>query len=310
MVAERRHIPVLVAEVVYALSVRAGLSYIDCTVGAGGHAEAILRSGEGTARLLGIDADPEAISLARERLASWKNGVTLVRGNFSELGVIARDNGFIPSDGILFDLGISSMQLGEAGRGFSFQYDAPLDMRFDPSHTRTASDVVNGLPERDLADLIFRYGEERRSRQIARAIVKERPVTTSRQLAKVIESVVPTRRGKMHVATRTFQALRIAVNDELQALESGLSQALEVLRPGGRMVVISFHSLEDRIVKQFMRTEGKGCICPPRIPSCICGRSPSLRLLFSKAIKPSEQEVKANPRSRSARLRAAEALST
>lgn len=309
MVADRRHIPVLVAEVVYALSVRAGLSYIDCTVGAGGHAEAILRSGKGTARLLGIDADPEAISLARERLASCKNGVTLVQGNFSELGAIARDNGFIPSDGILFDLGISSMQLGEAGRGFSFQYDAPLDMRFDPSQTRTASDVVNGLPERDLADLIFRYGEERRSRQIARAIVKERPVTTSRQLAKVIESVVPTRRGKMHVATRTFQALRIAVNDELQALESGLSQALEVLRPGGRMVVISFHSLEDRIVKQFMRTESKGCICPPRIPSCICGRSPSLRLLFSKAIKPSEQEVKANPRSRSARLRAAEALS-
>ncbi len=291
-----------------ALAVRAGGSYIDCTVGAGGHSEAILRVGEGTIRLLGIDADPKAISLAEERLTLWKSGITLVQGNFSQLGAIAQERGFIPSDGILFDLGLSSMQLEESGRGFSFQYDAPLDMRFDPSQTKTAADIVNKLPERELADVIFRYGEEPRSRQIARAIVITRPVTTTKQLAKIVESVVPKGKGRINVATKTFQSIRIAVNNELQALESGLSQAVEVLRPGGRLAVISFHSLEDRIVKQFLRTEAKGCICPPRIPSCVCGRSPRLRVITNKAIKPGAQEVEANPRSRSARLRAAEIL--
>ena len=308
MVIGNRHTSVLLAEVLDALVVRAGCSYVDCTLGAGGHSDAILRAGKGTIRLLGIDADPEAISLAEERLAPWKSGVALVQGNFSQLGSIAQEKGFVPSDGILFDLGLSSIQLEESGRGFSFRYDAPLDMRFDPSQTRTAADIVNRLPERELADIIFRYGEEPRSRQIARAIVNTRPVTTTKQLVKIIESVVPKGKGRINVATKTFQSIRIAVNNELQALESALSQALDVLRPGGRLAVISFHSLEDRIVKQFLRTEARGCICPPRTPSCVCGRSPRLRVITNRAIKPGAQEVEANPRSRSARLRAAELL--
>ena len=310
MMTGNMHVPVLVNEVLAAMAVRTRGAYIDCTVGAGGHAEPILKAGHGVIKLLGIDSDPEAISIAEERLVMWKDRVTLVHGNFTQLHTIAKEKGFVPADGLLFDLGLSSMQLEETGRGFSFQYDTPLDMRFDPFQMRTAADIVNGLSENELANIIFRFGEEGRSRQIARAIVRARPITTTRQLAGIVEAVVPKRSGRINVATRTFQAIRIAVNNELEALESGLAQALEVLKPGGRLVVISYQSLEDRIVKQFFRRENKGCVCPPKTPPCICGRSPRLRLLACKAVKPSAEEIKANRRSRSARLRAAEIVST
>ncbi|MSQ14975.1 MAG: 16S rRNA (cytosine(1402)-N(4))-methyltransferase RsmH [Dehalococcoidia bacterium] len=309
MMAGNIHVPVLVNEVLAAIEVRAHGAYIDCTLGAGGHAEATLRAGHGTIKLLGIDADPEAMSAAEGRLTMWRDSVTFAHGNFGRLLSIAKDKGFVPADGLLFDLGLSSMQLSATGRGFSFQYDVPLDMRFDPLEARTAGDIVNGLSETELGDMIFRYGEEGRSRQIARAIVRARPIATTGQLARTVEAVLPKRKGRIHVATRTFQAIRIAVNNELASLESALVQGLDVLRPGGRLVVISYHSLEDRIVKQFFRRESKGCVCPPRTPACVCGRFPRLRTLYSKAVKPSAEEVKANRRSRSARLRAAEILS-
>jgi 16S rRNA (cytosine1402-N4)-methyltransferase len=218
-------------------------------------------------------------------------------------------NEFVPVNGVLLDLGMSSMQLGSEGRGFSFKYDAPLDMRFNPEQEVSAADIVNGYEENELADLIFRYGEEERSRQLARAIIRARPLSTTGELARVIEGVIPSHH-RIHPATRTFQALRIAVNDELNRLSTALTQAVNVLGHGGRLVVISYHSLEDRIVKNFLKLESAPCVCPPGIPVCVCRRQPRLRPVSKGALMPGEAEIAANPRARSAKMRVAERIVT
>ena len=299
------HEPVLYKETLQGLAPHPGGSYIDCTLGGGGHAVGILELSAPDGRLLGIDADPEALKRARERLLPFGERVTLRHGNFSRLKEIAAGAGFAEVDGILLDLGLSSDQLEAEGRGFSFRRDEPLDMRFSPDQSVTASDLVNDLSEKELADLIRRYGEEPMARRIARAIVKARPVRTTGQLADIILHLA-RRRSKLHPATRTFQALRIAVNQELTALEAVLPQAVELLRPGGRLAVITFHSLEDRIVKRFMREQAAGCDGWPGCGGIV--KAPALKLINRKVIKPTEEEIQRNPRSRSARLRIAEKL--
>ena len=302
------HIPVLLEEAVKSLDIQPGGRYIDCTLGGGGHAAAILERSSPGGQLLGIDADPEAIKIAGARLEAWNASNLLINENFVNLQAVCYKHDFFPVHGILFDLGLSSLQLKDSGRGFSFQRAAPLDMRFNPDQEFTAADIVNRYSEAELAHIIKGYGEEGYSRQIARRIIQERPLKTTRQLAGVIERVYGGRRGRIHPATRTFQALRVAVNQELENLDSALRQAVSLLGFGGRLVVISYHSLEDRIVKQFMQREAKDCICPPDIPTCVCGHTASLRLVNKRVIAPSPAEVRINPRSRSARLRAAERL--
>ena len=261
-------------------------------------------------QLLGIDADPEAIQLARSRLEAYSGSTLLINENFANLEAICIRHDFFPVHGILFDLGLSSLQLDSTSRGFSFQHDAPLDMRLSPSQEVTAADIINTSSETELVHLIKTYGEEGYSRQIARRLVKERPIKTTLQLVRTIEQAIGNRRSKIHPATKTFQALRIAVNHELENLEAALKQAINLLGFEGRLVVISYHSLEDRIVKQFMQREAKDCICPPGIPTCVCGHKASLRLINKKVIIPSLTEVELNPRSRSAKLRAAERVIT
>jgi len=258
--------------------------------------------------LLGLDADPKALEVARQTLASYGPSVILVNANFRNLLDVCRNHDFLPADGILLDLGMSSPQLDDPERGFSFRFDAPLDMRFSPDQQVTASDILNRYSDSELARLLHEYGEERHSRRIARHIVARRPITSTHQLVEIIESVAPRGSGRIHPSTRTFQALRIAVNQELSALEEALRQSLQVLRPGGRLVVISYHSLEDRIVKQFMVRESRDCVCPSEAPVCTCGHLASMKPITRKAVVPTEEEIRANPRSRSARLRAAERL--
>ena len=303
------HTPVLLSETLRALAVQPGGRYVDCTLGGGGHAAAILDHSSPGGQLLGIDADPKAIEVARDRLQNYKDSTLLVNDNFVNLQSICIKYDFFPVHGILFDLGISSLQINGNGRGFSFQYDAPLDMRFNPNQKVTAADIVNTSSEARLAHIIKIYGEEGYSHRIASRIVKERPIETTRQLARLIEKTV-SRRGKLHPATKTFQALRIAVNHELEYLETALKQAIDLLGFEGRLVVISYHSLEDRIVKQLMQREARNCICPPDSPTCVCGHVPSLRLINKKVITPSTMETDLNPRSRSAKLRAAERIIT
>ncbi len=303
------HIPVLVEETIEALAVHPGGRYIDCTLGGGGHAAAILERSSPGGQLLGIDADPEAIKIARARLEAHSGSTLLINENFVNLQVICYKYDVLPVHGILFDLGLSSLQLNGNGRGFSFQHDAPLDMRLSPSQELTAADIVNTYSETELAHLIRTYGEEGYSRLIARRIVQERPIRTTLQLAQLIERAIG-RRGRIHPATKTFQALRIVVNQELEHLESALGQAVNLLGFDGRLVVISYHSLEDRIVKQFMQREAKDCICPPGMPTCVCGHTASLRLVKKRVITPTPAEVQINPRSRSARLRVAERIIT
>ncbi len=303
------HIPVLLEETIQALAVQPGGRYIDCTVGAGGHTAAILANSSPGGQLLGIDADPAAIKVARERLKAYSDSVQLVNENFANLQAICFRYDFYPVHGILFDLGLSSLQLEDNSRGFSFQLDAPLDMRLSPGQQVTAAELVNTLSQSELAHLIKTYGEEGHAHQIAHNIVAERPIRTTAQLVRLIERPVP-RRGRIHPATKTFQALRIAVNRELEHLETALRQAVDLLGFEGRLVVISYHSLEDRIVKQFMRRESSDCICPPGTPSCVCGHEASLRLVNKRIITPASAEVQLNPRSRSARLRAVERIST
>jgi 16S rRNA (cytosine1402-N4)-methyltransferase len=302
------HEPVMLEEVIGALDVHLGGRYVDCTVGAGGHAAAILEDSSPGGQLIGIDADPKVIAVAAEALKRFEKDVLLVNENFKHLDNICARHGFRPVSGVLFDLGMSSLQLGESGRGFSFQQDGPLDMRFSEKQSLTAADIVNDYPEDELARIIYEYGEERRSRQIARRIVRRRPLGGTAELARVVEQAVGGSRGRIHPATRTFQALRIAVNEELENLGLALDQAVNLLGCGGRIVVISFHSLEDRITKEFFRREALDCICPPRTPECVCGHTARLRLVSRKAVRPSPLEVQANPRSRSARMRAAERL--
>ena len=302
------HIPVLMTETIEALAVHPGGRYIDCTGGGGGHAEAILEHSAPGGQLLGIDADPNALELARDRLSAYKGSMKMVNDNFNNLEAICIKYDFAPVHGILFDLGLSSLQLNGNNRGFSFQYDAPLDMRFNPKQEISAADIVNEYSENELSQLIRTYGEETNNRRIAHLIVHERPIKTTLELAHVIERAVGPQRGRIHPATKTFQAIRIYVNNELENLKTALKQAIALLGFEGRLVVISYHSLEDRIVKQFMQQESKSCICPPETPICVCEHIPSLRLVHLKATMPSSDEIKPNPRSRSARLRAAERI--
>ncbi|MFC1860074.1 16S rRNA (cytosine(1402)-N(4))-methyltransferase RsmH [Chloroflexota bacterium] len=304
------HTPVLLQETINTLAVQPGGRYIDCTLGAGGHAAAILDQSSPGGQLLGIDADPEAIKIALSRLEAHSNSILLVNENFVDLEAICIKYDFLPVHGILFDLGLSSPQLNGHSRGFSFQHDASLDMRLSPDQEVTAADIINSSSETELARLIKTYGEEARSRQIAHCIVQERPITTTLQLAQTIEQAVGGKRGRLHPATKTFQALRIVVNHELEHLEAALKQAVNLLGFEGRLVVISYHSLEDRIVKRFMQQEARGCICPPDVPTCVCGHRASLRLINKRVLTPSSNEIKLNPRSRSAKLRAAERIIT
>lgn len=306
---ERPHIPVLLDDVLELLLPAArGGRVVDGTLGAGGHTRALLEAG--AAEVLGLDCDPFALEIARAALASFAGRVHIVQDSYVRMADHARQLGWSAVDGILLDLGVSSMQLDNPERGFAFAADGPLDMRFDPGGLRpSAAEWVNHCDEAELADILFRYGEEPHSRRLARAIIAARPYATTRELAAVIERALPRRPGdRIHPATRVFQALRIAVNDELAALERALPLAIKLLRPGGRLAVISFHSLEDRIVKQAFKLASVDCICPPRTPVCVCGHSASVRTLTRKPRMASAAEVERNPRSRSAKLRAAEKL--
>jgi len=288
------HRPVLLRESLEFLNVQQDGNYIDATLGTGGHAEAVLKLLQrGKGKLLGIDRDPAALAAARERLRGFEERLIVQQGNFAEIDVLHASSGLPPADGLLADLGVSSSQLDDPQRGFSFSLPGPLDMRMDPAITVSAREIVNRTSERDLADLIFKLGEERHSRRIARAIVKARPIRTTTELAQVVTRAIPSRAGlhHLHPATRTFMALRLAVNRELENLEVFLSKALSVLAPGGRIVMISFHSLEDRPVKRAFQSWRR------------LGRA---RLLTRKVVRPSEEEVRENPRARSAKLRAAE----
>ena len=303
------HRPVMVREVLSALDVRSGGSYVDCTVGEGGHAQAVLSTAEPPPRLLGIDLDDEALSTAAERLGPYRRSVKLVKGSYADLERLAGANGFVPADGVLFDFGLSSLQLESRERGFSFSRDGALDMRFDREQSLSAGELVNGTQENELADIIYKYGEEPKSRRVARAIVAARPIGNAVELAGIVEKAAG-RRGQrgIHPATRTFQALRIAVNRELDNVRDGLEQAVQVLGDGGRLVAISYHSLEDRIVKVYLKQESTDCICPPETLECVCGHKASIRLVRRRVVKPSAEEIQENPRSRSARLRVAERL--
>lgn len=307
--SSQQHIPVLIKEVLKALSPHRGGRYIDATLGGGGHAEAILKASAPDGQLLGLDVDPRAIKRVKERLRPFENRIIIVKSNFRDIQTVAHQHHFDQVDGILLDLGISSFHLNEAQQGFSFQQAGPLDMRMDPSSGPTAAEIVNTLEEADLANILYRYGEERRSRHIARTIIQHRPISTTTQLAEVVVKAIGRKpRSRIHPATRTFQALRIYVNDELGALEEVLPQALSLLKTGGVLAVITFHSLEDRIVKHYFRQESRDCICPPHTLICQCGHKAQIKELTRKGIVPSAEEIASNPRSRSARLRAARKL--
>ncbi|HET7473702.1 MAG TPA: 16S rRNA (cytosine(1402)-N(4))-methyltransferase RsmH, partial [Candidatus Limnocylindrales bacterium] len=309
------HLPVLANEVMSMLAPTPGSLQIDATVGGGGHTERILEATDPDGRLLGIDADGAAIARVDGRLRPrFGDRLVLRQANFRALRDVAPDAGFGAVDGMLFDLGLSSFQLADAERGFGFRTGGPLDMRFDPSRGVPAAELLATLDAAELTALFRRYGEEPHAPRIARAIVAARatsPLATAEELAALVERVAPGNprvRRRIHPATRVFQALRIAVNEELDALQDGLAAAVDLLRPGGRLVVLSYHSLEDRIVKRFIASERRGCICPPELPVCVCGKNPRLRLLTRPSLVPSAAEIAANPRARSARLRAAERL--
>ncbi len=303
--APQPHRPVLYQETIEYLAPKSSGHYLDCTAGAGGHSYGILEASSPHGQLLAIDLDPLAIQLTTERLKPFANRATVVHDSYINAARILQHQGWDKVDGIVLDLGVSSMQLDQEERGFSFRTDAPLDMRFDPTRGPTAADLLNNLSEKELADLIWRYGEERFSRRIARRIVQNRPILTTSQLAEAVHSAIGTR-GKIDTATRTFQAIRIAVNDELRTIEEAIPSLIELLNPKGRLAIISFHSLEDRIVKQTFRRESVDCICPPEQPICTCGHVASVRDLTRRPISPSEEEVRENPRARSAKLRVVE----
>jgi 16S rRNA (cytosine1402-N4)-methyltransferase len=303
------HVPVLAEEVRRLLDVHPGETVIDATFGAGGHAALLAPDLQGEGKYIAVDRDPSVRPYFESFSRGARVSTRLLRGEFADVLRRLADNG-LRADAILFDLGVSSMQVDRPERGFSYASDAPLDMRMDPAAEHSARDLVNEASERELIDIFRGYGEERYAKQIARAIVRRRKVEPFERTGELVETIkasipTPARFGDGHPARRVFQALRIAVNDELHGLEAALPAALEVLRPGGRVAVISFHSLEDRIVKRFFRREERGCTCPPEFPVCVCGREPTLRVLTKKALRPTAEEVAANPRAGSARLRAA-----
>ena len=287
-----------------------GAVAIDCTLGQAGHARQILERITPGGRLLGIDRDPHAVEAARVALAGYGPAVVIIQGCFSELGSISAQNGFDQADLVLFDFGLSSNQIDDPERGFSFRADGPLDMRMDPAAPVTAASIVNGSDAREIERILREYGEERWARRIAQFIVARRPLRTTRDLAQAVEAAIPKAAWPrdINVSTRTFQGLRIAVNDELGEIEAGLRAALTTLKPGGRMATISFHSLEDRLVKSFFNVESTDCICPPQQPVCTCGHRATLRTITRRPVRPSEEQVASNPRARSARLRVAEKL--
>jgi 16S rRNA (cytosine1402-N4)-methyltransferase len=304
----RSHLPVLYQQVLSALTPRAGGRHIDGTLGLGGHAEGILDQSAPDGELLGLDRDQAALDLSAVRLRDYGDRVHLRHASYVEMRQVAEELRWSAADGILLDLGLSSMQLDDPQRGFSFRHDGPLDMRFDTTQSLTAAELVNETNPDELASILARFGEEPRARRVARAIVAARPLRTTRELAEVVTRAAARKRGGLDPSTRTFQALRIAVNNELDALETGLEQAIDLLAPGGRIVVISFHSLEDRIVKRTFARESRDCICPPRQPTCTCDHTAQLRLITRRPMRPDQAEVQANPRARSARLRAAERI--
>jgi 16S rRNA (cytosine1402-N4)-methyltransferase len=303
-----QHAPVLYQQVLSALEPRAGGHYIDGTLGGGGHARGILEAAGPDGELLGLDRDPQALELAAGTLQSFGGRVHLRQASFAEMAFHASSLGWRRVDGILLDLGLSSMQLGDPARGFSFRSEAPLDMRFDPAQRLTAAEIVNGWPEGELAEVLREYGEQPGPGRVAQAIVAARPIRTTTELAGVVARAAGRSRSGVHPATQTFQALRIAVNEELEALERGLEAVPDLLEEGGRLVVISFHSLEDRLVKRFLRREERDCVCPPRQPVCTCGHQATLVVPVRRPIRPEVQEIRANPRSRSARMRFGERL--
>ncbi len=287
-----------------------GAVAIDCTLGQAGHARQILERITPGGRLLGIDRDPHAVEAARVALAQYGSSAVTVQGRFSELRSISAQNGFDQADLVLFDFGLSSNQIDDPERGFSFRAEGPLDMRMDPAAPVTAASIVNESNVREIERILREYGEERWARRIAQFIVARRPLRTTRDLAQAVEAAIPKAAWPrdINVSTRTFQGLRIAVNDELGEIEAGLRAALTTLKPGGRMATISFHSLEDRLVKSFFNVESTDCICPPQQPVCTCGHRATLRIVTRRPVRPSEAEVAANPRARSARLRVAEKI--
>ena len=298
------HIPVMLEACMRLMDPQPGGQYADGTLGAGGHSEAILKASSPDGQLISFDLDPAAIAIARERLEPYGDRVRIIQDSYVNLGRYAEENSL---DGFIVDLGVSSMQLDRQDRGFSFLQDGPLDMRFSPEQPLTAADLVNQLPEEELARILWLYGEERKSRQIAAMICAERErnkIVTTAQLRDVILSAAGNSREKIHPATRSFQAIRIAVNGELDAVEAVLPAAVKALKPGGRLLVISFHSLEDRIVKNYFKTESKDCLCPPEQPVCTCGHKAVLRELTRHPVTADDEEIKLNPRARSAKLRA------
>ena len=301
------HVPVLFDEVLEYLRPQSRGLYIDGTLGAGGHTLGILQASAPDGRVLAFDRDSEAIRFVQRRLAEYSERIIYENANYAEMGALAAAHQFTQVDGILLDLGLSSRQLADGERGFSFQREGPLDMRFDPTAGETAADLLNNISESELADIFWRYGEVTNSRHIARLIVANRPFYSTTEFAQFIAANV-RKKGRIHPATQLFQALRIEVNRELDAVEKGIKAAIDLLKSGGRLAVISFHSLEDRFVKRYFRDLAQDCICPPQQPICTCGNQAIIKLVSRKAIKASAQETVVNPRSRSARLRVAEKL--
>ena len=310
---EFSHVSVLLAEAIDALAIDPRGTYVDCTAGGGGHSFEIASRLDG-GRLISIDRDSDAVGVVTERLAKFGDSVTVVRRNYGDVASVLDELGITEINGILWDLGVSSYQLDEAERGFSYMADAPLDMRMDRSAALSAYDVVNSYPELELCRVIYEYGEEKFAGRIARRIVErreEKPIETTLELSGIIENAIPEKNRRTehkHPAKRTFQAIRIEVNGELSSIAPSIEEGIERLVPGGRAAVITFHSLEDRIVKNTFADAAKGCICPPDFPVCVCGIKPKVRLVSKKPILPSEEELRVNPRARSAKLRVAEKL--
>ena len=298
----------MVPEILKYLEVSSGGRYIDCTLGEGGHTKSLLEASNPGGEVLGIDADHEAIEVSKNRLEEYGERFIYDNSNFKNIKKIAMKSKFVPCHGILFDLGVSSLQLDKESRGFSFRRKAPLDMRFSINQTLTAQDVLNTFSESEISDILYQYGEERQSRKIAKLIIQNRPLSNADQLSDLIKKNIRQTNYKINPSTKTFQALRIYINEELNSLSQALEQSLEILGVGGRMAVISYHSLEDRIVKNFFKKESKYCICPPNIPECDCEHFPKLKIVTKKPVSPSQSEIDANKRSRSAKLRVVERI--